>query len=84
MTYPKAIVLAAAFIAAAVIYVNQPAHSTTGLTGHARYQIGGVSQAGFIAWAIDTWTGQVSFCAATPSGRAPSRCASVPTQWTRN
>ncbi len=81
MTYPKAIVLAAAFIAGAIIYVNQPAQSTNGLTVHARYLIGGTDK-GFSAWAIDTWTGVVNFCGVAPAARETGRrCVFIPTQW---
>ncbi len=64
MTYPKAIVLAAAFIAGAITYVNQPAQSQSALGPSARYLIGGVSASGQGAWAIDTWTGAIRLCGA--------------------
>ena len=84
MTYPKAIVLAAAFIAGAIIYVNQPAHSTDGLTVHARYLIGGVSKEGRSAWAIDTWTGVVNFCGVATTPKPVHRCVFIPTKWPQN
>ena len=82
MTYPKAIVLAAAFITGAIIYVNQPAQSTDGLTVHARYLIGGVAEDGFGAWAIDTWTGAVNFCGVAATTPKPVRqCVVIQKQW---
>lgn len=82
MTYPKAIVLAAAFIAGAITYVNQPAQSQSALGPSARYLIGGVSVNGQGAWAIDTWTGSVKLCGIGPSTPKPvARCLVVQEKW---
>ena len=54
MTYPKAIVIAAALLSAAIVWASQPAQTASGA-----YSIVG---AGTDAWTINGNTGRVSYC----------------------
>lgn len=59
MTYPKAIVLSAALIAAAIAFAAyQPAQSALG-SSDGRYMLAAGSEN---AWAIDTKTGEIRLC----------------------
>ena len=84
MTYPKAIVISAALLAAAIAFAAlQPAYS--GLGSGPRYMLGGdvthpssaVSQNA--TWAIDTDTGEVRLCGIT--GKAEVSCVPVQKKW---
>ena len=62
MNYPGAIVIAAGLISGALLLSSQSAsQSATG-----RYQIGGVAQSGLASWRVDTSTGEMAYCSASP------------------
>jgi hypothetical protein len=79
MTYPKAIVISAVLIAAAIAFAAyQPAQSALGSGG--RYMLGGsfADGGGLSTWVIDTETGEVRLCAI---GKNTTGCGSPQKKW---
>jgi hypothetical protein len=62
MNYPGAIVVAAGLISGALLLSSQG--SSQNAAG--RFQIGGVAQSGLASWRVDTGTGEMAYCSASP------------------
>ena len=81
MTYPQAIVAAAALIALAIVAGNPPTLSAqTAVQPVGTYQISGESRSGGV-WQTNSRTGEIRLCQAPAEVDLPPRCLNVGAPW---